>query len=140
MFDVDFLGLPFRLCPALHGVDALAGLVEHHPRLGQAGAGLGELVGAALGVLAGLLGLVTSYEKRKFHLGYRLATLRQPMLGFGAGDRLRGHEFHYSTILEQPDAPLAEVVDADGNAVPETGSWRGRVTGTFFHHIAEATP
>lgn len=89
--------------------------------------------------MAGLLGLVTSYEKRKFHLGYRLATLQQPMLGFDAGDRLRGHEFHYSTILDQPDAPLAAVADADGNAVPETGSWRERVTGTFFHHIAEAT-
>lgn len=89
--------------------------------------------------MAGLLGLVTSYEKRKFHLGYRLATLQQPMLGYETGHRLRGHEFHYSTILEQPDAALAEVVDADGNAVAETGSWRGPVSGTFFHHIAEAT-
>lgn len=89
--------------------------------------------------MAGLLGLVTSYEKRKFHLGYRLATLQQPMLGYDRGQRLRGHEFHYSTIIEQPDAALADVVDADGNDVVETGSWRGHVTGTFFHHIAEAT-
>jgi cobyrinic acid a,c-diamide synthase len=56
------------------------------------------------------------------------------------GSALRGHEFHYSTILEQPDAPLAEVTDADGNPVPETGSRRGNVTGTFFHMIAEETP
>ncbi|WP_370304617.1 cobyrinate a,c-diamide synthase [Pseudooceanicola sp.] len=89
--------------------------------------------------MAGLLGLVTSYEKRKFHLGYRLATLQAPMPGFGAGAALRGHEFHYSTILDEPDAPLADVVDADGNPVPETGSRRGNVTGTFFHLIAEAT-
>ena len=89
--------------------------------------------------MAGLLGLVTSYEKRKFHLGYRLAILKQPMLDYGAGRQLRGHEFHYSTIIDQPDAALADVVDADGNPVPETGSWRGHVTGTFFHHIAEAT-
>ena len=88
--------------------------------------------------MAGLLGLVTSYEKRKFHLGYRLATLQAPMPGFGAGTALRGHEFHYSTILDEPDAPLADVVDADGNPVPETGSRRGNVTGTFFHLIAEA--
>ncbi|MGR3713691.1 MAG: cobyrinate a,c-diamide synthase [Shimia sp.] len=89
--------------------------------------------------MAGLLDLVTSYEKRKFHLGYRQATLQAPMLGFDTGARLRGHEFHYSTILEEPDAPLAQVGDADGNPVPETGSIRGHVTGTFFHMIAEAS-
>ncbi|WP_435141473.1 cobyrinate a,c-diamide synthase [Pseudopelagicola sp. nBUS_19] len=88
--------------------------------------------------MAGLLGLVTSYEKRKFHLGYRQAMLHAPMAGFDAGTKLRGHEFHYSTILEEPDAPLAEVGDADGNPVPETGSLRGNATGTFFHLIAEA--
>ncbi len=86
--------------------------------------------------MAGLLGLVTSYEKRKLHLGYRQARLDAPMPGFEAGARLRGHEFHYSTILEQPDAPLAQVCDADGQPVPETGSRRGHVTGTFFHLIA----
>jgi cobyrinic acid a,c-diamide synthase len=89
--------------------------------------------------MAGLLGLVTSYEKRKMHLGYRLATLQTAMPGHAAGARLRGHEFHYSTILDQPDAPLAEVVDAGGAAVTETGSRRGLATGTFFHLIAEAT-
>ena len=88
--------------------------------------------------MAGLLGLVTSYEKRKFHLGYRRASLHAPMPGFDAGQSLRGHEFHYSTILEEPDAPLAHVTDADGNPVPETGSRRGHTTGTFFHLIAEA--
>ena len=86
--------------------------------------------------MAGLLGLVTSYEQRKFHLGYRRAILVAGMPGFEAGWALRGHEFHYSTILEQPDAPLAEVFDADGKAVPETGSVRNHVSGTFFHLIA----
>ena len=58
------------------------------------------------------------------------------MPGHAAGTALRGHEFHYSTILEQPDAPLARVFDADGTPVPETGSRRGHVTGTFFHLIS----
>ncbi|MCR8546874.1 cobyrinate a,c-diamide synthase [Salipiger sp. P9] len=88
--------------------------------------------------MAGLLGLVTSYERRKFHLGYRRAVLEAPLPGHAPGAALRGHEFHYSTILEQPDAPLARVADADGNPVPETGSHRGHVSGTFFHLIAEA--
>lgn len=85
--------------------------------------------------MAGLLGLETSFEKRKFHLGYRRAVLEAPMLGHAAGATLRGHEFHYTTILNQPDPPLARVADADGNPVPETGSHRGRVSGTFFHLI-----
>jgi len=90
--------------------------------------------------MAGLLGLVTSYEKRKFHLGYRQAELKAQIPGHAPGARLRGHEFHYSTILEQPDAPLAAVGDADGNPVPETGSCRGHVSGTFFHLITAEEP
>lgn len=100
---------------------------------------LGEALIDADGVrhrMAGLLGLVTSYAQRKMHLGYRHATLLAPMGGVGAGAALTGHEFHYSTILDQPDAPLAHVTDAEGNAVPETGSYRGHVSGSFFHMIA----
>jgi len=87
--------------------------------------------------MAGLLGLVTSYAQRRMHLGYRRATLRAPIAGLAEGAMLTGHEFHYSTILDQPDAPLAGVVDADGTAVAETGSYRDRVSGTFFHMIGQ---
>ncbi|MDZ4134732.1 MAG: cobyrinic acid a,c-diamide synthase, partial [Paracoccaceae bacterium] len=94
--------------------------------------------------MAGLLGLVTSYAARKMHLGYRVATLRTAMPGHGTGARLRGHEFHYSTIVTQPDAPLADVIDATGALVAQTGSWRGfdrggRATGSYFHLIGRAT-
>ncbi len=89
--------------------------------------------------MAGLLGLETSFQSRKMHLGYRFATLASPIPGHAKGARLRGHEFHYSTIQRQPDAPLADVLDAEGSMVPETGSRRGTVTGSFFHLIAEAT-
>ncbi|MGD1935648.1 MAG: cobyrinate a,c-diamide synthase [Candidatus Phaeomarinobacter sp.] len=85
--------------------------------------------------MAGLLGLVTSYEKRKLHLGYRRAELLAPLPGYAPGTALRGHEYHYSTIFEQPDLALAKVCDADGNLVPETGSRRGHASGTFFHLI-----
>ena len=87
--------------------------------------------------MAGLLGLVTSYEKRKFNLGYRRAQLVAPMPGFATGSELRGHEFHYSSIVDQPDSPLARVFDAEGAEGPQTGSTRDHVTGTFFHLIAE---
>jgi cobyrinic acid a,c-diamide synthase len=94
--------------------------------------------------MAGLLGLVTSYAQRKMHLGYRQATLSADIPGHAKDTHLRGHEFHYSTIIDQPDAPLAEVIDATGTPVPETGSQRrhaggGLSTGTYFHLIAEAT-
>ena len=104
------------------------------------GAGLVDAAGERHRML-GLLGLETSYHKRRMHLGYRRADLVAPFPGIGQ-QALRGHEFHYASITDQPDAPLARVTNANGAAVPETGSFRatdgGQVTGTFFHMIAPA--
>ena len=100
------------------------------------GAGLTDAKGTRH-EMTGLLGLETSFAKRRMHLGYRRAELAADMPGHAPGTQLRGHEFHYSTILAQPDPPLAAVRDANGAEVAETGSRRGRVTGTFFHLIAE---
>jgi len=88
--------------------------------------------------MLGLLGLVTSYAERKFHLGYRLAQTVSENYFFAQGTRWRGHEFHYSRILDQPDQPLFSVTDAEAEPVPETGSVRDKVSGTFFHMIAGA--
>jgi cobyrinic acid a,c-diamide synthase len=87
--------------------------------------------------MMGLLGAETSFAKRRMHLGYRLADLAAAIPGHAAGSRLRGHEVHYVSILAQPDAPLAGVRDANGADVDETGLYRGRVSGSFFHMIAE---
>ena len=131
-----------RLAAAERFREGLRAFAETKPVHGECGGymALGEALIDKDGTrhrMAGLLGLVTSYEKRRMHLGYRRAELLTPMPGFAAGAALRGHEFHYSTILDQPDAPLARVTDAEGAEVPETGSRRGPVTGTFFHLIAE---
>lgn len=102
---------------------------------------LGQSLTDAQGVahpMTGLLGLETSFAKRRMHLGYRAAHLLAPMPGLAAGTHLRGHEFHYATITAQPDPPLAQVRDAAGQEVAETGSRRGTVSGSFFHLIAEA--
>lgn len=150
--DADLVWLPGGY-PELHGGTLAAastyrdGLRKHaatKPVHGECGGymALGEALIDKQGnrhQMAGLLGLVTSYEKRKFHLGYRRAVLQSAMPGFAAGDALRGHEFHYTTILDEPDAPLAQVFDADGNPVPETGSVKGNVTGSFFHLITGET-
>jgi cobyrinic acid a,c-diamide synthase len=121
---------------------ALASFAETRPVHGECGGYmvLGTALTDAGGVrhaMMGLLGLETTFARRRMHLGYRLAELTGPMPGHQAGHRLRGHEFHYSTIVTQPDAPLAVVRDATGAIITETGSRRGRVTGTFFHLIAE---
>jgi len=151
--DADLVWLPGGY-PELHaGTIAaahtfLAGLQRHaetRPIHGECGGYmvLGEALVDKAGEhhrMAGLLGLVTSHAQRKMHLGYRLAELLAPLAGIPAGARLRGHEFHYSTIVEQRDDPLAHVTDANGDAVAETGSRRGHVTGTFFHMIAPFHP
>jgi cobyrinic acid a,c-diamide synthase len=121
---------------------ALASFAKTRPIHGECGGYmvLGTALTDADGVrhaMTGLLGLETSLAKRRMHLGYRLAELAGPIPGYAAGARLRGHEFHYSTILAQPDMPLAVVRDATGAVIAETGSRRGNVTGTFFHLIAE---
>ncbi|WP_019833053.1 cobyrinate a,c-diamide synthase [Sphingomonas sp. PR090111-T3T-6A] len=86
--------------------------------------------------MAGLLGLVSSHAERRLHLGYRTARLHAPVGAIPGSTVLRGHEFRYARIVEQPDEPLADVIDAEGRAVSASGSRRGHVTGTFFHLVA----
>jgi cobyrinic acid a,c-diamide synthase len=121
---------------------ALKAFAETRPVHGECGGYmvLGEGLTDAKGTrheMMGLLGLETSFAKRRMHLGYRMAELTAGTPGHAQGARLCGHEFHYATILAQPDPPLAFVRDANGAEVAETGSRRGHVTGTFFHLIAE---
>ena len=88
--------------------------------------------------MAGLLGVETSFAKRRLNLGYRDATTLAPSALGPAGTRLRGHEFHYATVLDLGGDPgFAEATDAYGAAPAPTGSRRGNVTGTFFHALAE---
>jgi cobyrinic acid a,c-diamide synthase len=150
--DADLVWLPGGY-PELHAATIaaaatfLAGLRRHaetRPVHGECGGYmvLGEALIDKAGEqhrMAGLLSLVTSHATRRMHLGYRLAVLMAPVAGLAAGARLRGHEFHYSTIVEQTDAPLAQVTDADGAITAETGSHRGLVTGSYFHIIATAS-
>lgn len=91
--------------------------------------------------MTGLLGHATSFLRRRLHLGYREATLLTDTSIGAAGAVLRGHEFHYASLTESgPDAPLAAMADAAGRALGQAGGRRGRVSGSFFHVIAEAGP
>jgi cobyrinic acid a,c-diamide synthase len=87
--------------------------------------------------MTGLLGHATSFAQRRLHLGYRAARLLAACPIGAAGARVRGHEFHHASLIERgADAPLAELRDAQGQPVAESGSRRGNVSGTFFHVIA----
>jgi cobyrinic acid a,c-diamide synthase len=132
-----------RLAAADGFLSGLRGFAATKPVHGECGGYM--VLGATLTdaggrshAMAGLLGLQTSHAARKLHLGYRRAALAAAVPGFAAGAALIGHEFHYSTILAQPDPPLAAVTDAAGQPVAETGSRRGTVTGSFFHLIGAA--
>jgi cobyrinic acid a,c-diamide synthase len=85
--------------------------------------------------MTGLLGLETSFSKRRLHLGYRRARLRVACSLGVKGTEVLGHEFHYaSTVLASGD-PLVDCWDAAGAEVPEQGARQGSITGTFFHVI-----
>src|SRR5690606_2589738 len=88
-------------------------------------------------VMAGLLGHVTSFAWRRINLGYRKAVLACDCAIGHAGAEIRGHEFHYSRVVDPgTDEPLATLADAAGNILGPSGGRRGRVSGTFFHAIA----
>jgi cobyrinic acid a,c-diamide synthase len=85
--------------------------------------------------MTGLLGLETSFAKRKLHLGYRRARL-QVACSLGAeGTEVFGHEFHYASTVSAIGQSLVDCIDASGVEVPEQGVRQGSTTGTFFHLI-----
>jgi cobyrinic acid a,c-diamide synthase len=102
------------------------------------GAGIEDADGVEHRML-GLLGHRTSFAKRRMNLGYRQASLLADCPLGKAGRRLRGHEFHYAqTTQPGTDDLLVELFDGQGAKLGLAGGRRGRVTGTFFHAIAEA--
>jgi cobyrinic acid a,c-diamide synthase len=86
--------------------------------------------------MAGLLPVVTSFAKRRLHLGYRQCRLvaETPLGPLGTG--FRGHEFHYATITGQAsEQPLFSAADAQGRDLGTAGQIAGSVIGSFLHLI-----
>jgi cobyrinic acid a,c-diamide synthase len=87
--------------------------------------------------MTALLGHSTSFAKRKLHLGYREARLLSDGPLGNKGAQLRGHEFHYASLVSGgDDQAFAEISDAEGRSLGTSGGRRGSVSGTFFHAIA----
>jgi cobyrinic acid a,c-diamide synthase len=84
--------------------------------------------------MADLLPVITSFARRKLHLGYRRfrhdGALPWP-------STLWGHEFHYSTIARQDEeTPLFHAEDAAARDLGPIGLRRNRVMGSYAHVIA----
>jgi cobyrinic acid a,c-diamide synthase len=84
--------------------------------------------------MAGLLPVETSFAERRLHLGYRrLVPKSAPWF-----KTLRGHEFHYSTLVKQGDGQaLFEAQDSAGNVLRPMGLRVGNVFGSYAHVISE---
>lgn len=130
-----------RLAAAKHFRDGLRHFAQTKPIHGECGGYmvLGRTLTDAEGqthAMAGLLDLQTSFAQRKMNLGYRTARLLADGPLGKAGSTLKGHEFHYATILSRgDDDAFAMVGDVYGSEPVAAGSRRGHVSGTFFHMI-----
>ncbi len=82
--------------------------------------------------MLGFLGLATSFEKRKLHLGYRRLRFRD---GLGFRGAFNGHEFHYTSIISEDGSRVFDVQDALGQDLGQAGLVEGRVYGSFMHLI-----
>jgi cobyrinic acid a,c-diamide synthase len=133
-----------RLAAAARFRQGLRRFAETRPVHGECGGymALGQSLVDASGAahpMVGLLGVETSFETRHMTLGYREARIASNCAFGSKGALLRGHEFHYATIVaDGGEDPFAFVRDVYGSPEAPAGSRRGLVTGSFFHVIADA--
>ena len=131
-----------KLANALRFHDGLRRFSASRPVHGECGGYmvLGESLEDAQGerhAMAGLLGHAVSFAKRKLRLGYREARLLADGPLGRAGSTIRGHEFHYATLVSRgADERFLDLTDAQRQPLSDAGGRRGHVTGTFFHAIA----
>ncbi|HMA75306.1 MAG TPA: cobyrinate a,c-diamide synthase [Xanthobacteraceae bacterium] len=131
------------LANANHFQSGLRQFGETRPVHGECGGYmvLGQDLEDANGVrhaMVGLLGHATSFATRQLHLGYREVRLVADGALGRAGSTIRGHEFHYATLISRgTDERLLELSDAAGKPLGDAGNRRGHVTGAFFHAIAQ---
>jgi cobyrinic acid a,c-diamide synthase len=85
--------------------------------------------------MAGLLPITTSFSQRKLQLGYRRL---KPMSAAPWYTPLRGHEFHYSTVVHHGlGDPLFEAWTAKEDYLGLVGMRIGNALGSYMHLISE---
>ena len=83
--------------------------------------------------MLGFLGVETSFAARRLTLGYR--AIRSDN-SFALGGSLRGHEFHYATILSEMGESLFQLSDSLGAPLGGAGLRSGTVCGSFAHVVS----
>ncbi len=82
--------------------------------------------------MLGFLDLETSFAVRKLSLGYRDLT---PLLDMPWSTPLKGHEFHYSTIVKAEGPPLFNASPAASDTATPIGLRAGKVMGSYAHVV-----
>ncbi len=84
--------------------------------------------------MTGCFPLATRMTPKLRSLGYREAVLTRPTLLGGPGRRVRGHEFHYSELVENTgEVPLAYRVSDRQGADRGEGFQAGNTLGSYLH-------
>ena len=98
---------------------------------------LGERLVDGAGVshrMAGLLPVETSFESPRLSLGYREVELAEDGVLGRSGARLRGHEFHFASVLaEVRGEALFRTFNAEMEPLGDAGLRIGGVMGSFVH-------
>ena len=85
--------------------------------------------------MLGLLGLRTSFQERRLHLGYREVHGLDGTSSFPFERRYRAHEFHHATIVHEEGDPLFHARDVIGTDLGTVGLRSGTVCGSFMHIV-----
>ncbi|HMK60622.1 MAG TPA: cobyrinate a,c-diamide synthase [Dissulfurispiraceae bacterium] len=92
--------------------------------------------------MVGIFPFETEMQKRRSGLGYREIRLREECILGRAGATLRGHEFHYSSVLSGPSGQdmassglkkVYDVVDAQGDLCGPEGFSIGGALASYVH-------
>lgn len=85
--------------------------------------------------MVGLFPMASVMEQRLKSLGYREIVTREPSLLGPVGTRIRGHEFHYSNVIEMGPAttPIYTMTDRKASSKGEEGFMKKNVLGSYVH-------
>ncbi|MEX1301934.1 MAG: cobyrinate a,c-diamide synthase [Desulfotignum sp.] len=85
--------------------------------------------------MAGCFDLDVAMSTRLRSLGYREVTLTRDTVIGAKGDRIRGHEFHYSSVTTDNEScdHVFEVTTRTGQDVQVTGYWKYQTLGSYLH-------
>ncbi len=89
--------------------------------------------------MAGVFPFKTKMTRRRARLGYREVILREDCIQGGKDAVIRGHEFHYSTIINNTGAPVPglarsySVRDGSGRYIHDEGYRIKNTLGSYIH-------